>query len=164
MHRKRMTFLVRFGDGDEVWLDWSPDIHMTLAFETFCVGHRFKMLQLLLLSGEQVKAARRATQREVIPESVYGSTVYINLRSYGADWYDSRDKLPDKDRVQYYVRCQVKRSEPHNARKCVLRQDVFNSSSVHDAFYMTYFGNIDSLVEGEVELTDELCVRYNLLV
>jgi hypothetical protein len=162
-NRRNMTFLVRFGDGDECWLDWSPDITLTVAFETFCMASRFKMLQLLVLSAEQVKAIQKALKKEIVPVTIYGSTVYINLRSYGADWYDSLTELPAKDMVQYYVKCRVQRTKPHNPRKCVLLQDVFKSNSEHDMFYLNYFGDVQSLVAGEVELTDKLCKEYDLL-
>jgi hypothetical protein len=162
LHRTKMTFLVRFGDGEELWLDWSPDITNTRAFEEYCMASRYKMLQLLVLTGLQVKAVQQGHKRELIPVALYGSTVYVNLRSYGADWYDGRDKLPDKDAVHYYVRSTVERTQPHNPRKCVLLQPVFNIRSTHDMFYLEYFGNVTELVDGEVELTEQLCAEYGL--
>lgn len=312
LHRKRMTFLVRFGDGDELWMEWSTDITNTKPFEDYCMSSRYKMLQLLVLSVEQVKKVQRSQQRELMPVSVVvrsiagvgasstdtmrvqataeykGTTVRLGMRyvdmfkmlrevckyrtdaginmrvveimdvssrdaviaimcakrveagdpdeyteadldresegtiieallyplkpttalqyqqqlahvrmrqpastlltkfdqsvlpammehavefhamwsllRFDSDAYDSRDKLPDRDKVQYYVKCRVVRTEPHNPRKCVLVQDVFKSSTVHDVFYMNYFGDIRSLEETEVELTDKLCGEYGLCV
>jgi hypothetical protein len=162
LHRTKMTFLVRFGDGDEMWLNWSPDITNTKAFEEYCMSSRYKMMQLLVLTKLQVKAVQQGTKRALIPVGEYGSTVYVNLRSYGADWYDGRDKLPDKDTVHYYVKSTVERTQPHNPRKCVLVQPVFGIRSTHDLFYLNYFGDVKELIEGEVELTEQLCKDYGL--
>jgi hypothetical protein len=163
-HKTRMQFLVQFGDGDELWLNWSTDITNTEAFEKYCVGHRFKMLRLLLLSVKQVTAVKTQVNRELIPVKCYNSEVFINLRSYGGDWYDSRTKLPNKDYTEYYLRAQVSRTKTNNPKKCTLSTKVFKGVSEHDWFYMEYFGNIRKLLPGEVELTEAMVEEYGLNV
>ena len=162
--RSRMEFLVQFLDGDTLWTTYSPDLSTTTAFENFCTSSRYKALQMLLLSVKLLNNSISALNKSSLNISeLYEHGVFINLRSYGGDWYDGLTSLPDKDVVNYYVRCSVswnggKRSSKGYSLHC----PVFNQVSTHDSAYLHYYGNVTSLLPGEVEITPELCSEYRL--
>ncbi len=94
---KASEFLVKFVDGDELWVGYSPDISSTEAFERFCDTSRYKALQMLLLSTKMLNRAIKMFNRASINiNEKYEHGVFINIRSYGGDWYDSLSLLPDK--------------------------------------------------------------------
>ena len=91
--RSTTAFLVRFSDGDQRWLPFSPDLTQTRQFETFCSS---QPLKLLLLSAQLAANLKRTVGRERVTTRVnIGDTVYVDLRAFGAAWYASKaDTLP----------------------------------------------------------------------
>jgi hypothetical protein len=163
-HRSKMEFLVLFLDGDEQWTPFSPDLSSTTAFELFCTTHRYRALQMLLLTTNLLAAKIRLLNRHSVDLETYKQGVFINIRSYGGDWYDSRRLLPNKDTVNYYVRCRVLWDKHKKTTKgYTLQCPVFGQETTHDAAYLFYFGNVTELLPNEVELTEELCYSYELL-
>lgn len=163
-HRTGMQFLVQFIDGEEQWTPYSTDLSTTLAFEQFCSQSRYHALQMLLLPVKLLTNKLRLLNLSPVNMDLYKQGVYINLRSYGGDWYDSRALLPHKDTVNYYVKCRVlwdKRTKTKQAY--TLRCPVFHQETSHDAAYLHYFGNVTQLLPDEVELTSEMCYSYELL-
>ncbi len=54
--RSTLQFLVRYEDGDELFVKYSPDITMTKAFEEFCKVRRH--LSILLFPLEEVRSLK----------------------------------------------------------------------------------------------------------
>ena len=52
--RTTLQFYVLFKDGDKLWLDYSPDLSMTAAFEAYCSG--IPCLRIVLLKHDMVKS------------------------------------------------------------------------------------------------------------
>jgi hypothetical protein len=162
-HRSRMEFLVHYADGDVLWVPYSLDLATTEALERFCMQSRYKALQMLLLPTKLINNSIKMLNSAVVDLSKYKEGVFINLRSYGGDWYDSRTSLPSKDTTNYYFKCTVKwNGGKRDAKKYVLYCPVLGESTTHDGAYMYYYGNVTELQPGEVELTNELCYSYDL--
>jgi hypothetical protein len=161
-HRTRMQFYVVFQDGDEQWIPYSTDLSTTEAFERFCTQSRYRALQMILLPLKMLNSAIKMLNRSAVDMRQYEQGVFINLRSYGGEWYDSRALLPNKDTTAYYVRCKVLCGETKKSRSYRLRCPVFKQETTHDAAYMHYFANVTELLPGEVELTTDLCYEYDL--
>jgi hypothetical protein len=100
LHRKRMDFLIRFCDGAELWLPWSLDLYNTIPYETFCRAN--PELRPLLFPAKKAQEDIARLQQSVISEVYPGAIVFVDLRSYGSDWYDQLD-LPNKYQTKYVV-------------------------------------------------------------
>jgi hypothetical protein len=85
--RTTCTFLVWFEDNDLVWLPFSTDISNTMQFEVFC--NTRPELYILLYSQLEANKMMAALNRSPISEVKPGDTVYVDLRFYGAGWYNS---------------------------------------------------------------------------
>lgn len=162
LKRSSVEFLVDFADGDSLWVPFSAQLALNECVETFCNTSRYHVLRMLFLTVAQVRQVQTSLARLPIPVKDLGATLFVNLRSYGADWYQSRHQLPDRDTVAYYIQAAVV-AHPRNRRKFLLTQPVFGSQTVHDLFYLEYFGTVRTLVAGEVLLTVELCSQYGIL-
>jgi hypothetical protein len=98
LHRKKMDFLIRFGDGSELWMPWSWDLFQTVQYESFCSSN--PELRLVIYSAQKAKSDIMRLKQSVISEVNPGNVVFVDLRSYGADWYDTLD-IPDKYLIKY---------------------------------------------------------------
>ena len=93
MQRMSMEFLVRFADQQEIWLPWSQDLFDNVQYEEFIrlVPALFPLLLSLRESKNVIATLNKTRITAVRP----GEEVLIDIRCYGADWYDS---LPIPDR------------------------------------------------------------------
>jgi len=99
--RTTMKFLVLFDDGEQHWRSYDKDLDETSAYETFCTQRH--ELKYLLRPQAAMASTRRYLRHHplVIPP---GATCYVDLRSWGYEWYDSDAfELPDKHTHKYVV-------------------------------------------------------------
>jgi hypothetical protein len=99
-NRSSCTFLVWFKDNDIVWLPYSLNISTTTQFDLFCSAR--PELYMLLYSYAEAQKMIAAINRSPITEVKPGDTVFLDLRFYGAGWYNSLD-LPNSDLLRYFV-------------------------------------------------------------
>jgi hypothetical protein len=95
-----MTFLVRFADGTDFWIPYSQDLFTTIQFEDFVRSKQ--PLYPLLINAEQADKEKVLLNRLPITEVQPGDVVLVDLRCYGASWYESI-ALPDHDFITYVV-------------------------------------------------------------
>ena len=98
--RTTMSFEVRFNDGSVVWKPWDRDLSDTIQFEDFCRS-RIELYPLLhdaKLAQKLVREMNASPITEVTP----GDKVWVDLRSYGATWYEGLS-IPDVDHIRYVV-------------------------------------------------------------
>ena len=100
LKRTTCLFLIHFDDGDLVWVPYSTDISSTQQFEAFCNAR--PELYLLLFTAAEASTMMAAINRTNITEVGPGSNVYVDLRFFGSDWYNSLG-LPNSDTVTYLV-------------------------------------------------------------
>ena len=93
MLRTSMEFLIRFADKQEVWVPWSEDLFDTVQYEEFVrfVPALFPLLLRVKESKHEITRLNKTPITEVKP----GDEVLVDIRCYGASWYDN---LPIPDR------------------------------------------------------------------
>jgi hypothetical protein len=135
--RTTMEFLVRYMDESEHWVNYSPDIYQTEAFEYFC-NHRPE-LKILLQPSNMVRSYISAISRQQIPTHQQNQHGFVNLRIYGSTWYDTQELKP----LQHFVPCITRKLVIWEGVKClefvvplfndgILR---FTPRNFHDFYY-----------------------------
>jgi hypothetical protein len=100
--RSGMSFLVKFLDGDEVWLPYRKDLWEASQFVAFCEKHA-PLMPLLRTEGEWKKLCAQEN-RKMIETVAVGKVCYVDIRAWGHGWYASIG-LPESDFVSYVVKC-----------------------------------------------------------
>jgi hypothetical protein len=155
-----MDFLIRFGDGSELWLPWSWDLYQTVQYEVFCSSN--PELRPLLHSAQKVKADIARLKQSVISEVTPGDVVYVDLRSYGADWYDTLD-LPDKYLIKYLVEYRyLDFLEAKTRIRC--HCPVFNEYFIVDRDFVQRYGNRRTIPPSSVLIDAEFCKKHSSIM
>jgi hypothetical protein len=137
--RSTTEFLVKYKDGDELWVPYSKDISSTEQFETFCRSH--SQLFYLLYNANDAKRIASDIKSRDITTVVPGNTVYVDIRSYGEHWYMTLD-LPDKFSKSYVVIYQyTKWHSPRNRKRIVALCEVFNETWTVDNLFVHCYGH-----------------------
>ena len=100
--RNTMDFLVAFTDGTKQWRPFSQDLFATVQYEYYCSSS--PELRQLLVSAEQAAADKSTCNKLDITLVKPGDTVYVDIRSWGAGWYENIT-LPDKLTSTYVAEC-----------------------------------------------------------
>jgi hypothetical protein len=98
--RTSMEFEVLFATGTLKWRGWDNELFQTAPYEDFCRS-RPELRPLLFtvkVAKQEIKRLNSSPIKLVKP----GDEVFLDLRNYGAGWYQSLD-LPDKDHIRYVV-------------------------------------------------------------
>jgi hypothetical protein len=136
--RSQCVFLVRFMDGDEVWLPWSMDLTSTAQFEDFCKAR--PELYSLLYTLNELRKIIKDINKTVITEVNPGDTAYLNLRYYGSEWFYSL-LLPDPDFKAYVVEIKyLKWFQKTTRTSIVMRCDLFNEDAPVNHFTVRSYG------------------------
>ena len=98
--RTTMEFEVEFADGTVVWQTYTEDLSSTVQFEDYCRSR--SELFPLIYSAAEAKRYIQQLNRSVITDVEPGVRVFVDLRSYGATWYQQLG-LPDADHNTYVV-------------------------------------------------------------
>lgn len=99
--RTSMYFLVRFTDGDEVWLPNTDDLWTTEAYERYAQSN--PELHHLTLDASFVPAYRARINKSAITEVEPGDTIYYwDIRSYGEGWFQGLE-LPEAYYKKYVM-------------------------------------------------------------
>lgn len=139
IRRSTMEFLVKFKDGDEVWVPYSEDIAATQQFETFCRLNTH--LFYLLYKADVAKRVASDIKSREITSVAPGNTVYVDLRSYGELWYSTLD-LPDKFSKSYVLKYKyTKWYSPRNRKRIVAVCEVFDEIWTLDNLFVHCFGH-----------------------
>jgi hypothetical protein len=156
--RSTCTFLLWFEDNDLVWLPWSPDVSNTQQFEAFCTSR--PELYTLLYSQAEAQKMIAAINRSPISEVKPGDTVYVDLRFYGAGWYNSL-ALPDADTIRYLVPFRYTRwFHKSSQTKIVARCEIFNEEWPVNHHFVRAYGSVTTPPLGSVMVDSDLAQRY----
>jgi hypothetical protein len=156
LKRMRMTFLVRFKDTSEHWLEYSNDLAQTLQFEFYCNLH--VELRPLLYTAAQTKTYLSQLNKTPITEVEPGDNVYVDLRCYGSDWFDTLN-LPN----QYFTRYMVLYTyENFNATRTRIKCycPVFKERFIVNRDFVQRYGTIKALPHDSVLLDVTLVNQY----
>jgi hypothetical protein len=156
MTRSTCTFLIWFEDNDLVWLPYSLDISNTVQFEAFCTTR--PELYTLLFSQQEAQKIIASLNRSPISEVKPGDSVYVDLRFYGAGWYNALD-LPNSDIVRYvvpfrYIRWYHKSSQTKIVAQCV----IFNEEWPVNHHFVRAYGSLLTPPPGSV-IVDSVLVH-----
>lgn len=161
-----MSFLVRFGDGEELWLKWSKDLDRTEAYGLYC-SSRPELRQLLVLAVEATKQKSDALKADISLISP-GTVVYVDIREWGFLWYDKLENLPDRHTKTYVLKGVYKEfcgSKPHERRKIWIhfaQLPVAKSRHKVDNWFVVTYGHQTSLHPDYIELDTTLVKAYGL--
>jgi hypothetical protein len=156
--RTTCTFLVWFEDNDLVWLPFSTDISNTMQFEIFC--NTRPELYILLYSQLEANKMMAALNRSPISEVKPGDTVYVDLRFYGAGWYNALH-LPDSDTTRYVVPfTYVKWFHKSSQTKIVAQCSIFNEEWPVNHQFVRAYGSTLVPLHGSVLIDDAFANMY----
>ena len=98
--RKSMSFHVLFDDDSLVWKFWNHDLFNTILYEIYCrsLPQLHPLLTSVSISAIEIKRIKNTAISLVVP----GDVVYVDIRSYGYDWFASLN-LPNSDYTTYVV-------------------------------------------------------------
>jgi hypothetical protein len=149
--RTTMEFLVRFADSSEVWLPYSRDLSDTLPFESYCRCN-FE-LHALLFAANAAKQWIKEINARPITEIVPGDTVFVNLQSYGAAWYQSL-QLPFRPGQRYVI--PYKYGPFINNSKVRIRcsNAIFDETFIVDHHFVFSYGQLKSFNSSFMTLID----------
>ena len=142
LHRTSVQFLVHFEAGAQLWLPWSQELFQTIPYEEFCRART--ALYVLVFSAKEANAFVVRKNKEIISGVDVGDKVYVDLRSYGADWYDSLN-LPLADSKSYVLEYRYTKWSNAKHTKIVAHCKTFNETFTLDGYFVFAYGSIKIL-------------------
>jgi hypothetical protein len=161
--RSFMSFLVQYGDGDEVWIPWSIDLTQSIPFEEFCM--RRSDLAHLLWTADAANKWKGAKNKTTLPnrDALPGTSAYVDLRSYGWDWYSTLD-IPDCDTLSYCVLCTYGTWHSALAKTILLFYPLFNSTRDVSHTFIIQYGSLPTLPSLAILVDAALLSQYPSLL
>lgn len=140
----------------------APDISNVVQFESFCNSR--PELYTLLYSQLEAQKMIAALKRSPITKVNPGDSVYVNLRFYSTEWYNSLE-LPSSDMLRYvavftYVKWFYKTSHTKIVAFCALFQEEW---PVNHQFVQCY-GSFKVPPEDSVIVNSDLVHCYSHLL
>lgn len=136
--RTTMEFEVLFEDGSLVWKPWDKELFDTIPYETFCRS-RPELLPLiydLKIAQQIIKQIKQSPITAVKP----GDTVLVDLRCYGATWYQSLP-LPDKDHSTFLLSYRYTKWKSPRHLKIEALCPIFNEVFTVDNYFVVTYGS-----------------------
>ena len=98
--RTSMSFHILYDDNTLLWKTWDVDLFSSIPYENYCrsLPQLHPLLTTLSISAVEMKRIKNTAISLVVPND----TVYVDLRSYGYEWYSTLN-LPDADYSNYVV-------------------------------------------------------------
>lgn len=136
--RTQMEFEVLFEDGSLVWLPWSKDLFNTVQYEAYCRSRPelYPLIYDAKIAGKRVKELNASPITEVKP----GDSVLVDIRSYGAGWYDSLS-LEDKHHSNYLVEYRYVKWKSNRHLKIEAICPLFAETFVVDHAFVKFYGS-----------------------
>jgi hypothetical protein len=157
--RTTMEFNVLFKSGDAVWLPYTQDIFQMIQFENYC--NDTPGLYFLQYLSKDADKRQTAVNKQPITTLQPGETIYVDIRTWGALWYQSIG-LPDMYTTRYVDKWEITswKREPFS---------LYARSALYGKFYVLNhagvlnWGRWKLLSEEMIELTPAMFDIYPLL-
>lgn len=149
--RTTMEFEVEFADGTVVWQTYTEDLSSTVQFEDYCRSR--SELFPLIYSAAEAKRYIQQLNRSVITDVEPGIRVFVDLRSYGATWYQQLS-LPDADHNTYVVVYEYIRWHSAAHRKIIVLCPIFDEQFTVDHCFVKAYGRCVSFDASSMVLID----------
>ena len=154
--RSSMLFHVLFDDDSLVWKNWNYDLFNTIPYEIYCrsLPQLHPLLTTVSISAIEIKRIKNTVISLVAP----GDIVYVDLRSYGFDWYSTLN-LPDSDYSNYVV--QLTYTSWYNSKHLKINGIVpifnedFSNSAALSADFVHYWGHKKNFDSSNMILIDK---------
>ena len=102
LQRSKCDFLVEYASGTSLFVPFSKEIDQLSAYETFCRSS--PELRILLSPASAVKKMVNSSNKEQITTFSISDTAYLNIRLFGANWYNDLP-LANKHTSVYRIKC-----------------------------------------------------------
>jgi hypothetical protein len=147
--RSTMHFEVEFVDASRVWLPFSKDLFQTEQFEEFV--NRNPELLLLKHTVEVARVISREINSAPITAVNVGDTVFVDLRQYGCEWYESLE-LEAYQYRKYVLQFEYGEWKGSNRRKIEVSCDLMMDEYVVNHLWVQQFGSIKKFDEANMVL------------
>jgi hypothetical protein len=155
LKRLSTSFLVRFMDGDEIWLPWSDDLFSTIQYEEYCrkIPALFPLIHRLKESKRELSNLNNTPISRVKP----GDEVFVDLRSFGYSWYEELC-LPNAD-IKTYVLIFRYLNWTSKPLKIKVRCDIFRETFEVDHTFVHCYGSVTTFNPEFMVLIDDSFVK-----
>jgi hypothetical protein len=160
MARTTMEFLVQFEDTDESWLTYTEDLFQTQQYADYV--NRTPELLPLRQSAKVSAVECRRVNRTPITELTPGETIYVDIRTYGYEWYRQM-RLPDKDTLTYVTRVAITGWSSNKRQRNVLmgQAELYSDDLIEmDHWFVMMWGTHRTQPIGSVLLTQDSLTQY----
>ena len=157
--RSTLEFLVTFMDGDELWVGYSTagnNISKTDTFERYCQSK--PELQIVLLQQRDVPRFISARNKRRITTLDIGDVFYLDLRTYGHDWY-ALLALPQCDTLTYVTQCRAI-AWVTAGYKMEMRDETLDVTFFYRTHEVLSYAYRRTLSDKEVLITSDMLVEY----
>jgi hypothetical protein len=154
--RSTLVFETVFEDGDILWLPWNSDIVASVQFEDFC--RAWQQLNCLLFSAKEAQRQLNAMNKRAIELVKPGDTAWVDLRSFGEEWYIGLD-IPDKYHTVYLVRVHYKSWANKSRTQINAEFPIFDELFAVDHYFVFSFGSLMSLPTYSHQVVDKDFVK-----
>ena len=145
-----------------VWKHWNYDLFHTIPYEIYCrsLPQLHPLLTTLSISVTEIKRIKNTAISLVLP----GDVVYVDIRSYGYDWFASLN-LPNSDYTAYVVL--LKDTSWFNSKCLKINGTVaaFNenwcSSQSLSATFVYYWGHTKKFDSSNMILIDKIFIQQH---
>lgn len=159
--RTTLEFFVRFVDSTEVWLPYSIDIFDTVPYEEFC--RATPELWHLVYKLTESKKLSRELNRTPITNVKPGDKVFVDLRSYGAAWFDSIG-LPESYLKRYVVLYNYTKWTAASHLKIQAYCPIFKETFTVNHMFVRSYGSTFSLDPNMILVDSALVQAYPSLL
>lgn len=159
--RTSLEFLVKFADGTIVWKTFNKDLTDTIQFEDFCRENT--ELIPLLYTAKNSRIYMKELKTKAITLVNPGDVVYVNLRSWGYDWYD-KIELPHKYSNRYVVKGIYGTFIKNTNRSISITFPEFNETYQVDNIFVNQWGRNKVLNPDNIIITKDHITQYQLNV
>ena len=154
--RAAMRFTVRFKDGDVRDLPFT-ELRDCEPFYTWLDCSPFRPLQWLKMTAQTTQKLRTQSRKTPINTTLFDTTFYLNLRSFGFEWYASRQLPDDKLSAHYYIEGRITR-HPSDRRLATVTYPALRHSETVDSYWLDYHAPHVQILPGEQCLTRRQCL------
>jgi hypothetical protein len=156
--RMQMDFFVRFLDSDRQWLRYSRDLSSTVQFETYVRSRpELRMLLYTATVAKTLISEINSKPLNVTPNSSF----YLNLRFYGAPFYDAiQDHIEDAYLVDYVYEANYGTFRDASHLSIYVYVPLRKQRLIFTGYYVEAFGRLTTLPQATVLVDQAFSSRH----
>lgn len=165
-NRLTMQFMFTNDDTNKLsirWETWHNTMSLNGPCRSFC--EKYPVLRHLCMSNEDALLFQRECEQSQITLVSPGLIVFVDLRSWGAEWYETRT-LPNKSSTTYVTTCVYGEfcggSSQHKCKIESSYPEMNGEQFVVNNWFVSRYGFSTEVGEDEVLVTAEMVKKYSL--